>query len=235
MKASSLYFALSAAQLAICAPATVATERQNHAPDTVDNAATARRTWTTYLDENEAAGRDRHDPRGRPEPFYPAHGELLPPLSKHRIHEPVSSRPGQEPLDVDAIHVPPPKPNADDVPEPLDLDATAPARPGMPCHHARPSQERNDMLVVFLAVAFLVVVVVVETWGSLFRRWVLPGQRRSAPLSRVWEGVPEGLTIRSDLYRQGTIRLEESTNQPPLSIRANPDDQDGIGDEKRRL
>jgi hypothetical protein len=180
MKASSLYFALSAAQLAICAPmAAVATERQNHAPDTVDSAATTRKTWTTYLDENEAAGRDRHDPRGRPEPLAPAHGELLPPLSKHRTHESVSSRPGQEPHKVDALHVPYPRPNDDAVPELLDLDATSPPRPGMPCHHARPSGERNDMLVVFLAVAFMVMVVVMETWGSIFRRWVLLLNSRS--------------------------------------------------------
>ena len=42
-----------------------------------------------------------------------------------------------------------------------------------------------------------------------------------------------GLLTR--IFRQGAIRLEETPNQPPVSIRATPDSQSGIGDEKRSV
>lgn len=42
------------------------------------------------------------------------------------------------------------------------------------------------------------------------------------------------IRVGPDFHRQGAIRLEE-TRQLPLSIRATQDDQDSIGDEKRRM
>ncbi|KAK4124920.1 hypothetical protein N657DRAFT_339423 [Parathielavia appendiculata] len=203
MKAASLYFALSAAQVAICAPAPgVSTARQNNAP----NAVAARRSWTTYLDENEATGRDRHDPIGRPDLLPPAYGgDSEPPLSKHKKPNPGSPRPGRQPPLIDLRRVPHPARDEDDGLELLDVGgAGGSPHSGMPSHHARSSRERNDMLVVLVAVAFMVAVVVMETWGSLFRR-------------------------------QGVIRNEETANQAPVSIRAMPEDQIGIGDEKRHV
>jgi hypothetical protein len=40
----------------------------------------------------------------------------------------------------------------------------------MPCHHGQLAQDRNDMLIVYLAAAFMIVVVVMEAWGGAFRR-----------------------------------------------------------------
>ncbi|KAK3336167.1 hypothetical protein B0T19DRAFT_436965 [Cercophora scortea] len=72
-----------------------------------------------------------------------------------------------------------------------------------PCHpYARLSREHNDMLVILLVAAFLLVVVAVETWGSLSR-----SMRRAFP-------------------RQGAIRLgdDEDVSRgaklPPLSIQS---------------
>ncbi|KAK3363457.1 hypothetical protein B0T25DRAFT_42162 [Lasiosphaeria hispida] len=67
---------------------------------------------------------------------------------------------------------------------------------GVPCQYARLSRERNDVLVVCLAVAFLLVVLTVETWGSLCR------------------------SARQSLRKEGAIRLEEEATREPLSIRA---------------
>lgn len=39
--------------------------------------------------------------------------------------------------------------------------------------------------------------------------------------------------IRSGLYRQGAIRLEDAPKHPPVLIRIIPADDDCIGDEKR--
>ncbi|KAK3367043.1 hypothetical protein B0T24DRAFT_379115 [Lasiosphaeria ovina] len=41
---------------------------------------------------------------------------------------------------------------------------------GIPCRRARLSRDRNDMLAVLLAVTFLAVVIMVETWTSVCRR-----------------------------------------------------------------
>jgi hypothetical protein len=54
----------------------------------------------------------------------------------------------------------------------MEIAIAIPSRTGTPCHYARLSRERNDVLVVFLAVAFLLVVLTVETWGSICRRLV---------------------------------------------------------------
>ncbi|KAK0729855.1 hypothetical protein B0H67DRAFT_638426 [Lasiosphaeris hirsuta] len=70
------------------------------------------------------------------------------------------------------------------------------ARLGAPCQYARLSRERNDVLVVCLAVAFLLIVLTVETWGSLCR------------------------SARRSLRKEGAIRLEEELTCEPLSIQA---------------
>ncbi|KAK3693756.1 hypothetical protein B0T22DRAFT_49813 [Podospora appendiculata] len=57
----------------------------------------------------------------------------------------------------------------------MDVTVAIPTTPRLggasPCYpYARLSREHNDMLVILLVAAFLLVVVTVETWGSLSRR-----------------------------------------------------------------
>ncbi len=154
MKASTLCLALSGvAQLVACAPAPGGpTARADEISDTTHgDVAPAPRRWSAYPNQDPPTV-------SQPGGTLPVDVDVLPPLSKHRT-------PGGAPW---------PHPNHhehDHVFEPLDVTSiTPPAHPGMPCHHSRSSRERNDMLVVFLAIAFMVVVVVMETWGSIFRR-----------------------------------------------------------------
>ena len=70
------------------------------------------------------------------------------------------------------------------------------------CYYARLTRERNDRLVVFLVVAFVLIVVVVETWEAAY-----------ASISRLLTG-------------RGAIRLEERDQEQPLSIRAEETVQD---------
>jgi len=44
------------------------------------------------------------------------------------------------------------------------------ARLRIPCRYARLSRERNDMLAVSMALTFLLVVFIIEAWGSVRRR-----------------------------------------------------------------
>ncbi|KAK0655915.1 hypothetical protein B0T16DRAFT_384706 [Cercophora newfieldiana] len=86
----------------------------------------------------------------------------------------------------------------------MEIAIAIPSRMGTPCHYARLSRERNDMLVVFLAVAFLIVVLTVEAWGSICGR------------------------ARSVFGCQGAIRLEDDEERAvaahqPLSIQASED------------
>jgi len=105
----------------------------------------------------------------------------------------------------------------------MDMGIAIPSRLGTPCRYARLSRERNDVLVVLLAVAFLLVVLVVEAWATICQRLVL-----------VLGGATLGcamLTVESSARQilgwQGVIRLEDDdTDQPetwqrqPLSIQA---------------
>ncbi|KAK4149399.1 hypothetical protein C8A00DRAFT_38006 [Chaetomidium leptoderma] len=159
MKATNLYLALGAAQLALCAP--------------VPGVAAAPRTWSPYLTQNDAPEPDRRDPSKLPQPklIHPADGERIHPLSKHRNQgdripkTEGSSGWSRERPKSDATRLPHPVHNEDD-----DFDLMDIAHHGVPCHQGQSLRERNDMLVVFLAVVFMAVVVVMETWGSLFQR-----------------------------------------------------------------
>jgi len=184
MKASSLCLALGVAQLAACAPTPNARTRADEVLGTRHGgiATTAPRVWSINLIHDSPAA-------PRQKGFVPN-----PPLSKHRTPS-EAGRPQPDHPEQQRDH---------EAAEPLDADRVVPPHLSMPCHQGRSSRERNDMLVVFLAVAFMAVVVVMETWGSIFKR-------------------------------QGAIRLEETPSQPPVSIRAAPDNQSGIGDEKRSV
>ncbi len=70
------------------------------------------------------------------------------------------------------------------------------------CYYARMTRDRNDRLVVFLVVAFVLIVVIVETWEAA-----------CASISRLVTG-------------RGAIRLEERDQEQPLSIRAEETVQD---------
>jgi len=54
----------------------------------------------------------------------------------------------------------------------MEIAIAIPSRMGTPCRYARLSRDRNDVLVVFLAVAFLLAVLMIEAWGSICRRLV---------------------------------------------------------------
>ncbi len=152
MKASSFCLALGVAQLAACAPIPNARTRADEVLGTRHGgiATTAPRVWSANL---------VHDP-----PAAPRQKEFIPspPLSKHRTPPkaewPQPDYPEQQ------------QQQQDEAAELLDADPVAPPHLSMPCHQNRSSRERNDMLVVFLAVAFMAVVVVMETWGSIFKR-----------------------------------------------------------------
>ncbi|KAK0633231.1 hypothetical protein B0T14DRAFT_560839 [Immersiella caudata] len=83
----------------------------------------------------------------------------------------------------------------------MEIAIAIPSRMGAPCHYARLSRERNDVMVVFLAVAFLLVVLTVETWGTICS------------------------SVRNVFGRRGAIRLEDEEDvviaiRRPLSIQA---------------
>jgi hypothetical protein len=163
MKASSLYFALGAAQVAMCAPVTTSlTNHMNEAADTRHGVTTRPRVWSTLDSQGDAPGRARHDSV----PPHPINGDIQSP------HIPQTQ--SQSTPEIHVIRVPRPVHDENDVLELLKLDATGSRQPaGVPCQGMSAS-ERNNMLIVFLAVAFFVAVVVMETCGSVFRRYVLP-------------------------------------------------------------
>jgi hypothetical protein len=183
MRASSLYFALGAAHVAICAPVATTLTRQ-----------------TSQTSQGDAPGPDRHDSV----PPHPIHGNILPPHSNRRIPEGRS----RETPEIHVIRVPHPAHDEGDILELLGLDATGSRQPGIPCQGMSYS-DRNNMLIVFLAVAFFVVVVVMETCGSVFRRYVLP--RLSVSKATWFPQEPSGDKLVLTPHRQGVIRLEEPT------------------------
>ncbi len=151
MKASSWCLALGLAQLAACAPIPNARTRADEVLSTRHGgiSTTAPRVWSINLIHDSPAAPRRKG-------FVPS-----PPLSKHRTPPPKATWP--QPYQ-------PEQQRQDEAAEPLDAGPVTPPHLSMPCHQGRSSRERNDMLVVFLAVAFMAVVVVMETWGSIFKK-----------------------------------------------------------------
>jgi len=196
MKATRLCIALGAAQLARCAPVPrYSIGPEGEIVDSTHTVVVPPRVWLVEESrDGEGAASDSFDFPRPPRP------ELLPPLSRHRI--PTAGKPA---LKFDVIHVPHAVHDESDIFEFIDNGVAGPPGSAIPFRQAWPSREHNDMLVVCLAAAFMVVVVVMETWKSVSSR------------------------------RKGTIRLEVTASQPQISIRAMPDDQDGIQDEKRRV
>ncbi|KAL2126628.1 hypothetical protein VTI74DRAFT_516 [Chaetomium olivicolor] len=181
MKLSSIFFALSAAPLSMCVPAGTL-----HLDGVSDAAPRIRSETAPVLDRERQAKMPRH-----------AYQDPYAPLSKHRIPH------GKQPT-IDLIPLPDLVDDEDDTAELVDLGyLPSSAQTGLPYHKGISSRERNDMLVVLLAIVFIVVVVAMETWGKLFRR-------------------------------QGAIRLDSTSSQPPVPVQMVAEDANGIGDEKRR-
>lgn len=211
MRWGSVWLAIGVAQIATSAPLPlVVNERLDVISDNLNGPVTILRARHT-----------RHFPPATPLPTinrskfsqtpveistpysHPIDPAFLPRLSKHTIPKVLS--PGHEPVasgNLDAM------PEEEDVLEVSEADIEAAlssfARPGMPCTYTRQPRDGNDMLIIYLAASFLLVVVTVETWGSYKRR------------------------------RQGAIRLgEEGTSPQHQSVRADPEVAEEILDEKQ--
>jgi hypothetical protein len=185
MKLSSLCFALGIAQLVACAPLPrILRIRLDGDSDKVHGAAAMLRGRSAEFSQKSASPAAvitvRHDGSHSRRPRMPNRHwdpELMPPPRRHwnRKHRNpqagnLASGWGKPKHD----HKPRPgtADDDDDSWELVDIIIGPPssAPPSIPRHHGRFSRERNDILVVFLAVAFVVVVVVMEFWGSIFRR-----------------------------------------------------------------
>lgn len=139
-------------------------------PDAVHGGAPAPAGWAPYSYWKAEPRPERHESStpswtGVSRPV----DDILPPLSKHRTANAGSSGSGrvtQGNSEIDEIPVFRPVRNEGDV---ADLILGSPQY-GRPRHQDQASRERNDMLVVFLAIAFMAAVVLMETWGRIFRR-----------------------------------------------------------------
>jgi len=160
MKPITLCLALGAAQLATCAPIPRYSMSRGDRLSDREPDATSFKIWVVDNDQDdgpEPNGQSRRMQR-RPKTHQLS---LLRPLSKHRIPNGERHR----------------RPENDDMRLPHhdhhhhhEHDHFEPPQPGMPYHHGQLAQDRNDMLIVYLAAAFMIVVVVMEAWGGAFRR-----------------------------------------------------------------
>ncbi|KXX75352.1 hypothetical protein MMYC01_207658 [Madurella mycetomatis] len=148
MKASSLYIALGAAHLVTCTPVPIAPREQ---PDDVSDISSRE-----FKHKNST-----NDILSSP--------DSIPPLSKHQVPTVGSARPSRGQI----IHDPVPG-QIDDIDDIDDIDAVEldnEFEPTGPLYQPEPeTTERNDKLVVYLAFAFLLMVVVMETGKTIFRR-----------------------------------------------------------------
>lgn len=214
MKVSSLYFALGIAPSAICAP-TPRGSMDRAADSSVrrQGVPTQPKVWSTGDSLNHApkpATRDLPSRHPRPELFYPMTGGAPAALTRHwndRISSARSPQPNaRTPTPkTDAKPAPHQPHDGKEISKLLGMDTGA-SHAGGPCHHGVFSRERNDMLIVFLAVAFMGVVVVMETWGRIFPR--------------------QGAIRLEETACQPPISIR---------VTPAPDDEDGIGDEKGRM
>ncbi|KAK4145720.1 uncharacterized protein C8A04DRAFT_26465 [Dichotomopilus funicola] len=188
MKATAVFLALCAAHLAMCAP--IAEFYPAHAVDTSGRDPKDPVTPTAWLpigrgDKQHPVG-DEHSPRSQPR-LSPI--GLLPSLSKHRT--PKKDR--QESPEMRALRLYYPGHHEDDdILELLDVDVVGPHQPGLPCHGGHRSHERNDMLIVYLAGAFMLVVVGIEAFGTILRR------ERAIKLEETSQPPPASISIRAD-------------------------------------
>ncbi|KAK4246662.1 hypothetical protein C7999DRAFT_41901 [Corynascus novoguineensis] len=95
-----------------------------------------------------------------------SHVGILPPLSRHR--PPVSEKPADP--NIDLVFAPHSVHDETATLENAESQVVDYPGPASPYQQASPSRERNDMLIVYLAAAFMAVVVVVEMWKSFSKR-----------------------------------------------------------------
>ncbi|KAK0723956.1 hypothetical protein B0T21DRAFT_351084 [Apiosordaria backusii] len=200
MRWSGFYIALSLAHLATCAPvAVVLKERLEVVSDAVNGVVSVLQSRSSEL---SGIISEKSQDESSQTPIEVGSPQLRP-LTKHRPAtlwlEDEEGSPVVPLVDEDFLEV-----TETDV----DITLCSFARPGMPCRHGRILRENNDMLIIYLATSFLLVVVMVETWGSYVRR-----------------------------QEQGTIRLEESPVREVCSVQADPtpDVAQDVSDEKKAL
>ncbi|KAH6628490.1 hypothetical protein F5144DRAFT_310313 [Chaetomium tenue] len=168
MKPITLCLALSAAQFAICAPV------PRHSMDRGDRISGREHDATpssAWLVDNDHQG-DGPAPNGQNPQMLPrpkTHQlSLLRPLARHRI--PNGERHRDPENDVTRLPHHIQDEHEHDHFGPPDLDSVGPPQLDMPYYQGPTSHDRNDMLIVYLAAAFMVVVVVMEAWGGASRR-----------------------------------------------------------------
>ncbi|KAL2183268.1 hypothetical protein L209DRAFT_758779 [Thermothelomyces heterothallicus CBS 203.75] len=169
MKASCLCLTLGVAPLAICAP--VSRFLPGPGGEALDHAINrfAPTPWFAQGSQTveKAEPQQGFNPHKLPPAKVAQPNVLLPPLSRHRPPPP-AERP-EEP-ETDAVFVPHPAQDEPNNPELFESQTTENPESAIPCHQAWSPRENNDVLVVCLAAAFMLVVVVMEVWKSLFRR-----------------------------------------------------------------
>lgn len=212
MRWGSVWLAIGVAQIATSAPLPlVLKERLDVISDNLDGPVTILRArYTRHFSPATPLPTINRDKFSQTPveittpPSHPIDPVFLPRLSKHTNPKALPS--GHEPVASDQFSRT--LPEDEEVLEVSEAEIEAAlssfARPGMPCTYARQPREGDDMLIIYLAASFLLVVVTVETWGSYKRR------------------------------RQGAIRLgEEGTSPQPQSVRADPEVAEELLDEKQ--
>ncbi|KAK0668135.1 hypothetical protein QBC41DRAFT_127939 [Cercophora samala] len=200
MRWTGFYIALGVAHMVTCSPVPVVLkERLEIFSDAVNGVVTVLQSRSSELSTVISGGSQD----GSTQTPIEAGSPQLRPLTKHRPAEkwedemdaPVVTLGDEDLLEVTETDV--------------DITTFASfARPGMPCRHGRILRENNDMLIIYLATSFLLVVVMVETWGSYMRK-----------------------------QERGAIRLEESPVREVCSIQSDstPDITQDVSDEKKAL
>ncbi|KAH6855054.1 hypothetical protein B0I37DRAFT_350288 [Chaetomium sp. MPI-CAGE-AT-0009] len=149
MKPITFYLAVSAAPFAICASIPRHLEKGDEISGRKHDDATPPKAWLIDDNQDDNQGNDiapdRQSSLMLPRPDTPQPSPVYP-LSRHRIPN------GEKERD----------PDSDLMRLLYQADVAG--------HQDQPSHDRNNMLIVYLAAAFMVVVVAMEAWGSAFRR-----------------------------------------------------------------
>ena len=168
MKPVTLCLALGAAQLATCAPVPGHAMSRGEEVSGREHDATPFKSWIVDNDQDDSPAPNGQSRRMQPRPEI-RQLSLLRSLSRHRIpNGERQRRPRHD--DMRWPHHDHHDHHEHDHFGPLDVNNAGPPQPGMPYHHGQLAQDRNDMLIVYLAAAFMIVVVVMEAWGGAFRR-----------------------------------------------------------------
>ncbi|EAQ89778.1 predicted protein [Chaetomium globosum CBS 148.51] len=174
----ALCLAFSAAQFAVCAPVPRDSMDSRDRISDREHDATPSSAWLVDNDhQGGAPAPNGENPQMLPRPK--THQlSLLRPLARHRMPNGETHRDPENDVMRLPHHVHDEHEHGHDHFGPPDLNSVGPPQPGMPCYQGQASHDRNDMLIVYLAAAFMVVVVVMEAWGGAFRRQALASHRQ---------------------------------------------------------